>query len=91
MLTPTDGAGLAAGVFNHLLNKGADRPKVIAATHFHGMDIEHESRVPCVNTASEIFENGFLQPSSTLAFGHLEVQVDVGALQIEDKVTYLYT
>lgn len=30
-----DGAGLACGIFEHLLNLGDNRPKVIAATHFH--------------------------------------------------------
>ncbi|GAM86102.1 hypothetical protein ANO11243_041120 [Dothideomycetidae sp. 11243] len=30
-----DGAGLAAGVFEHLLSQGPGRPKVIAATHYH--------------------------------------------------------
>ena len=30
-----DGAGLAAGVFEHLLQRGADSPKVLGATHFH--------------------------------------------------------
>ncbi|KAI5811678.1 muts domain V-domain-containing protein [Peziza echinospora] len=30
-----DGAGLACGVFEHLLNRGPERPKVIACTHFH--------------------------------------------------------
>ncbi|KAG9944714.1 hypothetical protein KCU85_g7785, partial [Aureobasidium melanogenum] len=30
-----DGAGLAAGVFNHLLERGDGCPKVIGATHFH--------------------------------------------------------
>ncbi|KAI9685968.1 MAG: MutS protein msh5 [Bathelium mastoideum] len=30
-----DGAGLAAGVFDYLLGLGNERPKVIAATHFH--------------------------------------------------------
>lgn len=30
-----DGAGLACGVFEHLLNRGLVRPKVVAATHFH--------------------------------------------------------
>lgn len=33
----SDGAGLACAVFNHLIGLGSDRPKVIAATHFHGM------------------------------------------------------
>ena len=30
-----DGAGLAAGVFEHLLQQGAECPKVLGATHFH--------------------------------------------------------
>ncbi|KAL1306915.1 hypothetical protein AAFC00_005558 [Neodothiora populina] len=30
-----DGAGLAAGVYRHLLNRGSESPKVLAATHFH--------------------------------------------------------
>jgi DNA mismatch repair protein MSH5 len=31
----TDGAGLVAGVFEHLLARGLDCPKVLGATHFH--------------------------------------------------------
>ncbi|KAE8444261.1 hypothetical protein EG329_000761 [Mollisiaceae sp. DMI_Dod_QoI] len=31
----SDGAGLCCGVFEYLLDRGADRPKVLAATHFH--------------------------------------------------------
>jgi DNA mismatch repair protein MSH5 len=30
-----DGAALACGVFEHFLNLGVDRPKVLGATHFH--------------------------------------------------------
>jgi len=30
-----DGAGLAAGVFEHLLQRGTESPKVLGATHFH--------------------------------------------------------
>lgn len=30
-----DGAGLAAGVFRHLLSLGPDGPRTVAATHFH--------------------------------------------------------
>lgn len=30
-----DGAGLACGVFEHFLGLGDDRPRVLAATHFH--------------------------------------------------------
>jgi DNA mismatch repair protein MSH5 len=32
----SDGAGLACAVMEHLLSLGAERPKVIGATHFHG-------------------------------------------------------
>ena len=31
----SDGAGLACGVFEHLLGLGSERPKVLGATHFH--------------------------------------------------------
>lgn len=31
----SDGAGLACGVFEHLLGLGSERPKVLCATHFH--------------------------------------------------------
>ncbi|KAI7346943.1 hypothetical protein KC354_g14102 [Hortaea werneckii] len=30
-----DGAGLAAGVFEHLIQRGVETPKVLGATHFH--------------------------------------------------------
>jgi DNA mismatch repair protein MSH5 len=30
-----DGAGLLCGVLKHLLNRGPECPKVLAATHFH--------------------------------------------------------
>jgi DNA mismatch repair protein MSH5 len=68
-----DGAGLACGVFEYFLNLGAQRPKVLGATHFH-----------------EIFESGFLQERSELAFGHMEVRVDANAEVFEDQITYLY-
>ncbi|KAI9708990.1 MAG: hypothetical protein M1812_007803 [Candelaria pacifica] len=38
----------------------------------------------------EIFESGFLKPRSTLAFGHMEVQMDDTAREVEDQITYLY-
>ncbi|KAG0641233.1 muts domain V-domain-containing protein [Tuber brumale] len=42
----SDGAGLACSVFENLLSRGKDRPKVISATHYHeivenGMLIDH--------------------------------------------------
>ncbi|KAI9839819.1 MAG: hypothetical protein M1819_000009 [Sarea resinae] len=72
-----DGAGLACGVFEHLLGLGVEGPKVLGATHFHGQK-------------PKIFENGFLQPRSHLQFGHMEVQVDVEAEQLENQIVYLY-
>ena len=35
MIKPPDGAGLACGLFDYLLSLGGQRPKVLAATHFH--------------------------------------------------------
>ena len=36
----SDGVGLACAVMEHLLSMGDERPKVVAATHFHG-NIRH--------------------------------------------------
>jgi len=33
----SDGAGLACAVMEYLLSLGSERPKVIGATHFHGI------------------------------------------------------
>lgn len=68
-----DGAGLAAGVFEHLLARGPDCPKVLGATHFH-----------------EIFESGFLPPSPSLGFAHMEVRIDTAASEVDNQITYLY-
>ena len=38
----------------------------------------------------EIFENGFLEARHDLAYGHMEVQVDVNAAEVENQITYLY-
>ena len=38
----------------------------------------------------EIFESGFMEPQSSLVFGHMEVCVDDGAEDIHDQITYLY-
>ncbi|KAF2804902.1 uncharacterized protein BDZ99DRAFT_425101 [Mytilinidion resinicola] len=69
----SDGAGIACGVLEYLLNLGKESPKVLGATHFH-----------------EIFENGFLKPRPSLAFGHMEVRVDTTASEVDDQITYLY-
>ena len=70
-----DGAALAYGVFEYLLELPLDRrPKVLAATHFH-----------------EIFENGFLPPRPSLYFAHMEVRLDEEAQEVKDQIAYLYT
>jgi DNA mismatch repair protein MSH5 len=38
----------------------------------------------------EIFETGLLKSCSNLAFGHMEVQVDEKASEVDDQITYLY-
>lgn len=38
----------------------------------------------------EIFESGFLQPNPSLAFGHMEAQVNTQADDVEEQLTYLY-
>ncbi|KAI9727494.1 MAG: MutS protein msh5 [Chrysothrix sp. TS-e1954] len=71
----TDGAALACGVFERLLEMPrAVRPKVLAATHFH-----------------EIFENGFLPPRPGLQFAHMEVHLDEEAEDVSNQIAYLYT
>ncbi|KAH7095817.1 muts domain V-domain-containing protein [Paraphoma chrysanthemicola] len=70
----SDGAGLACAVMAHLLGLGHARPKVVGATHFH----------------VEIFEMEVLKESQALAFGHMEVRVDIKASEVHDQITYLY-
>ncbi|MCJ1471038.1 MutS protein msh5 [Pseudocyphellaria aurata] len=38
----------------------------------------------------EIFENGFLSPRPSLAFGHMEIRVDMEEAERENQITYLY-
>jgi hypothetical protein len=38
----------------------------------------------------EIFENGFLKPRPSLAFGYMEVRLDREAQDLGDQITYLY-
>ncbi|KAI9828618.1 MAG: MutS protein msh5 [Phylliscum demangeonii] len=86
-----DGAGLACGVFEHLLSLGDERPKAICATHFHGKDPD-SIRPPdtLLIQQIEIFENGFLQPRPALGFAHMEILIDQDAGDVENQVTYLY-
>ncbi|KAJ4353311.1 uncharacterized protein N0V89_005038 [Didymosphaeria variabile] len=38
----------------------------------------------------EIFENGLLKASPSLALGHMQVQIDEQASELDDQITYLY-
>jgi DNA mismatch repair protein MSH5 len=85
----SDGAGLAYAVIKHLMDLGSERPKVVGATHFHGMSLGRD--IPTSSHArSEIFELGLLNPTPNLAFGHMEVRIDTNAPEINDQITYLY-
>jgi len=85
----TDGAGLAAGVFHHLLNKGIESPKVLGATHFHG---KQGLKWPWsrLDMEIEIFESGFLAQQPSLRFGHMEIRVDTESSESDEQLTYLY-
>lgn len=76
-----DGAALAYGVFQHLIDRsysngqaGANKAcKTLVATHYH-----------------ELFEQGLLTPQPGVMFAHMDVQVDEAARDAHDQVTYLY-
>lgn len=69
-----DGAGLACGLFDYLLNLGSSRPKVLGATHFHEI----------------FENGFLVKPRPELAFGHMRVQLDDTAANPEDQIAYLY-
>ena len=70
----SDGAGLAAALFEHLAQlQDSKRPKVLAATHFH-----------------EIFESDLFRASSNTAFAHMEIRLDPETVSTRNHVTYLY-
>ncbi|KAI9890703.1 MAG: MutS protein msh5 [Vezdaea aestivalis] len=70
-----DGAGLACGVFEYLLNLGSQRPKVIAATHFHEI-FEARFLSP--------------RPELMLGQMEVRVDMAEDA-ELENQVTYLYS
>ncbi|KAL8997253.1 MAG: hypothetical protein Q9169_003446 [Polycauliona sp. 2 TL-2023] len=57
--------------------------------HFLGLG-DQSPKVLGATHFHEIFENGFLQPRAQLAFGHMEVRVDMEAEAVEEQITYLY-
>ena len=90
LIVESDGAGLAAGVFHHLLGRGDECPKVLGATHFHGRVDWNQVALHGANKCAEIFENGFLIRQPSLAFGHMEVRVDEASSEVDQQLTYLY-
>jgi len=64
----TDGAGLAAGVFNHLLLRGNDCPKVLAATHFHGSFNNPKLQFSRRLTTSRDLRKGLPAPATIACF-----------------------
>ncbi|KAF7193999.1 MutS protein-like 5 [Pseudocercospora fuligena] len=70
-----DGAGLAAGVFEHLLQRHPNTPKVLGATHFHEI-FESGFLQP--------------RPGLGLAFAHMEIQLDSSENEKGKEITFLY-
>lgn len=50
----------------------------------------HRPKVLGATHFHEIFESGFLDQRTELAFGHMEVRVDANTEVVEDQITYLY-
>ncbi|CAG8587142.1 7126_t:CDS:10, partial [Dentiscutata heterogama] len=94
----TDGAGLFCGVMEHLLKRGKDCPKVIAATHFHGFyHFKYISSVLVVviftvnniiyySNYQEIFENNLLPQSLPISLTTMEIMDD----DKDEELTFLY-
>ena len=72
-----DGAGLAAGVFHHLLSLGSEAPKTLVATHFHEI------------FSLGIFAD---MPNISFAHMevHVEERDDRSAGEHNSEITYLY-
>ncbi|KAF9242539.1 muts domain V-domain-containing protein [Melanogaster broomeanus] len=93
----TDGAGLFCGVVKHLLDRGRDCPKVLAASHFHDVfrkDLLDPHKLPIAflhmqvlfasNTGEVLDTDGILTSPS-----RSEHNVSRG-LAPGEKITYLY-
>lgn len=102
----TDGAGLFCAVLQHLLARGADCPKVLAATHFHDifrvglLDPHHAPiafrHMQIMFTASD---GSLLQEHGSDSSADTDVNVDIDATEDHggvrrvgagEKITYLY-
>ncbi|KAK0187908.1 DNA mismatch repair protein MutS [Armillaria mellea] len=95
----TDGAGLLCGVLKHLMDRGADCPKVLAATHFHDVFREElldpdstpitflHMQVLFTSSTGTILESRGSTPSANPEWdgSSIDRQVNHG-----EKITYLY-
>ncbi|KAH7885327.1 DNA mismatch repair protein MutS [Phlebopus sp. FC_14] len=94
-----DGAGLFCGVLKHLLTRGTDCPKVLAASHFHEVfrkDLLEPHKLPItflhmqvLFTSSEgnVLDTMFPTSDSQSGIGRRSVSDELAA---GEKITYLY-
>ncbi|KAF8627457.1 hypothetical protein AX17_006270 [Amanita inopinata Kibby_2008] len=88
---PTDGTGLFCGVLMHLLQRGVNCPKVIAATHFHDV-FQHGLLDPCsVPIAFRHMQIMFTSSTgSVLTDDEMASNDGYFAIRPGEKITYLY-
>lgn len=96
-----DGAGLFCGVIKHLLNRGSQCPKVLAATHFHEVfqkDMLDPKKSPIMFSHMQVLFTS--SKGNILNAGHTSLPGDSGrptnhdkstpVIPPEEKITYLY-
>ncbi|KIY45215.1 hypothetical protein FISHEDRAFT_67145 [Fistulina hepatica ATCC 64428] len=100
----TDGAGLFCGVVKHLLDRGPDCPKVMAATHFHDIfkeDLLDPESAPIEFLHMQVLfetsdgkilgvDSSVVSPAARSARLHCAAQSDGGEQGAGRKITYLY-
>lgn len=98
---PADGSGLFCGVIKHLLNRGSQCPKVLAATHFHEIfqkDMLDPHKFPITFLHMQVLftsSKGNLNPDDMSISGdsdstnHERVE-PTSVVAPGEKITYLY-
>ncbi|KAG1772449.1 DNA mismatch repair protein MutS [Suillus occidentalis] len=98
---PADGTGLFCGVIKHLLNRGSQCPKVLAATHFHEVfhkDMLDPHKFPITFLHMQVL---FTSSKGNLNPGDMSISGDSDSTNHErveptsvvapgEKITYLY-
>jgi DNA mismatch repair protein MSH5 len=96
-----DGTGLFCGVIKHLLNRGSQCPKVLAATHFHEVfqkDMLDPHKFPITFLHMQVL---FTSSKGNLDLGDVPMSEDLKSIDHErlestsvvapgEKITYLY-